>query len=163
MTCSRAALCSVYDFSPLSVKLDQKFTTFPDFSEGCQKCTLEWFSEAGSAPIRSAMKFYFDIDVRIFFNFFKKIFFSIDQKKIGKSWKFSKKSKIFKEKKSRFSTFWKFENFWLFSTFFWSIEKIFFWRSWKKSGHQYRSKISLRIEWEYSQPLKINVLAHTMC
>ena len=41
------------------------------FSETASNYTLEWFSEAGSAPIRSAMKFYFDIDVRIFFNFFK--------------------------------------------------------------------------------------------
>ena len=31
-----------------------------------QNYTLEWFSEAGSAPIRSAVPFYFDIDVRIF-------------------------------------------------------------------------------------------------
>ena len=27
----------------------------------------------------------------------------------------------------------------------------------KKSGHQYRFKISLRIEWEHSQPLKITL------
>ena len=32
----------------------------------CQNYTLEWFLEAGSAPIRSAVKFYFDLDVRIF-------------------------------------------------------------------------------------------------
>ena len=30
-------------------------------------------------------------------------------------------------------------------------------RKLKKSGHQYRSKISLRIEWEHSQPLKITL------
>ena len=35
-----------------------------------QNYTLEWFSEAGSGPIRSAVTFYFYIDVRIFFNFF---------------------------------------------------------------------------------------------
>ena len=43
-------------------------------------------------------------------------------------------------------------------TFFWSIEKNIFWKSGKKSGHQYRSKISLRIEWEHSQPLKMPLI-----
>ena len=57
-----------------------------------QNYTLEWFSEAGSAPIRSAVKFYFEIDVRIFFNFFKNIF--------GK-----------KSEKSRFQKSTKSENF----------------------------------------------------
>ena len=37
------------------------------FSETTSNYALEWFSEAGSAPIRSAVKFYFDTDVRIFF------------------------------------------------------------------------------------------------
>ena len=59
--------------------------------------TLEWFSEAGSAPIRSAVKFYFDIDVRIFFNFFKKYFFR-STKKNRKNWKFSI-FRFFREKK----------------------------------------------------------------
>ena len=54
---------------------------------------LEPFSEAESAPIRSAVKFYFDIDVRIFFSTSSKNIFSIDPKK--KVRKFSKKSKIF--------------------------------------------------------------------
>ena len=35
----------------------------------------EWLSEAESASIRSASKFCFDLDVRIFFNFSKNIFF----------------------------------------------------------------------------------------
>ena len=39
----------------------------------------EWFSEAESASIRSASKFCFDLDVRIFFNFSKNIF-SVDPK-----------------------------------------------------------------------------------
>ena len=39
-----------------------------------QNYTLEWFSEAGSAPIRSAVKFYFEINVRIFFQLFQKYF-----------------------------------------------------------------------------------------
>ena len=39
---------------------------------GNENDALEWFSEAESAPIRrSAVKFYFDIDVRCF-HFFKK-------------------------------------------------------------------------------------------
>ena len=36
---------------------------------------LEWISEAGSTPIRSAVKFYFDIDVRKCFQLFQNIFF----------------------------------------------------------------------------------------
>ena len=42
----------------------------------------------------------------------------------------------------------------VFFRLFWLIEKIFFEEVEKKSGHQYRSKISLRIEWEHSQRLK---------
>ena len=38
--------------------------------------------------------------------------------------------------------------------FFDRSKKYFFEEVEKKSGHQYRSKISLRIEWEHSQPLK---------
>lgn len=47
--------------------------------------TKEPFSEAESAPIRSAVKFYFDIDVRIIPTFFWSIekIFSIDQKKVA--------------------------------------------------------------------------------
>ena len=45
------------------------------FSETASNYALEWFSEAGSAPIRSAVKFYFDTDVRIFSNFFPKNIF----------------------------------------------------------------------------------------
>ena len=116
----------------------------PAFSRSWKKDIFfsEWifsefkrFSEAGSGPIRSAMKFPFDIDVRIFFNFFKKYFFSIDQKKIENFRKsenfrffsrFSKKLKIFKENLSwKFSIFEKFHFFEKFRIFFWSIEKIF--------------------------------------
>ena len=46
------------------------------FSETASNYAFEWFSEAGSAPIRSAVKFYFDIDVLFFFPiFFKKNIF----------------------------------------------------------------------------------------
>ena len=136
----------------------------------------EWFAEAESVAIRSAVKFYFDIDVQIFFQLLQKIFFRSIQKKkfenFRKKWKFSifrffprdfqKKSKFSKKIATfflwRFSIFWKFWKFSLFrkfSIFFcWSIGKNIFWKSWKKSGHQYRSKISLRIEWEHSQRLK---------
>ena len=52
------------------------------FSICGQNYTLEWFSEAGSAPIRSAVKFPFDIDVRFFSQLSQKIFFrSIKRKK----------------------------------------------------------------------------------
>ena len=92
-----------------------------------QNYSLEWVSEAGSAPIRSAVTFYFDIDVRIFFNFFKKIFFRSIKKKLKKVENFQK-SKIFKENLDFFSLkifdFLKIFNF--FSTFFWSIEKHIF-------------------------------------
>ena len=36
---------------------------------------LECFSEAESAPIRSVLKFCFDLDIRFFPNFSKKYFF----------------------------------------------------------------------------------------
>ena len=45
------------------------------FSETASNYALEWFSEAGRAPIRSAEKFYFDIDVRGFFQTFSKNIF----------------------------------------------------------------------------------------
>ena len=83
------------------------------------------------------MKFYFDIDIRIFSNFLKIIYFSIDQKKV------EKKIENFQNLKNR-----KFQNFkiWVLSLkifdflkilkiftfskiyelFFWSIKKIFF-------------------------------------
>ena len=52
------------------------------FSETTSNYALEWFSEAGNAPIRSAVKFYFDIDVRIFFQLPQKIFFRSIKKKV---------------------------------------------------------------------------------
>ena len=81
----------------------------------------EWFSEAESAPIRSAVKFYFDIDVRIFFSTSSKNIFSIDQKKSHrKKWKCQnfKKSKIFKDT-TQILKFWNFRflRFWKFSIF----------------------------------------------
>ena len=90
-----------------------------------------------------------------FFNFDKKYFFDRSKKKFGnfrKSWKFSKSRKFSMKKVKIF-----FEKFQLFSYFF-GRSQIFFWRSWeKKSEYQYRSKMSLRIEWEHSQPLKITL------
>ena len=111
-----------------------------------QNYTLEWFSEAGSAPIRSAVQFYFDIDVRIFFSTSSKNIFSIDQKKSWKSRTFSK-SRKFSKKISIFDflkfwnfeifDFWDFENFrffQIFFNFFFSIDrKNIFWRSWEKN------------------------------
>jgi len=44
---------------------------------------------------------------------------------------------------------------------FGSIEKICFEKVENIFGHQYRSEISLRIEWEYSQPLK-TTLKHSL-
>ena len=121
--------------------------TFEFLTSICgQNYTLEWFSEAGSAPIRSAVTFYFDIDVRIFFSTSSKnIFRSIKKKfeNFRKSWKFSKSLKFSKSR-----------DFHLFSTFFCRSKKYFLKKLRKKSGHQYWSKISLRIEWEHSQRLK---------
>ena len=45
---------------------------------------LEWFSKAESAPIRSAMKFYFDIDVRKCFSTYSKNFSSTEKKNFFK-------------------------------------------------------------------------------
>ena len=64
------------------------------FSETASNYALEWFSEAWSAPIRSAVKFYFDIDVRIFSNFFITYFFDR-----------SKKNRKFFEKVENFQIF----------------------------------------------------------
>ena len=50
----------------------------------------------------------------------------------------------------------------IFELFFWIDRKKYFLKKLKKkSGHQYRSKISLRIEWEHSQPLK-TTLKHSL-
>ena len=49
-------------------------------SLGANYYALEWILEAESAPIRSAVKFCFDIDVRKNFSTFSKIIFSIDPK-----------------------------------------------------------------------------------
>ena len=85
------------------------------FSETASNYALEWFSEAGSAPIRSAVKFYFDIDVRIFFQLLQKIFFRSIKKK---------SSKIF-EKVKIFEIFKKVENFQRKSLLF-SLKKVTF-------------------------------------
>ena len=97
--------------------------------------TLEWFSEAESAPIPSAVKFCFDIDVRIFFN---------SEKKIDRSQKNLKFSRNFGKSKKKSIWFW-IENFYMifhwffftfseisrkFSDFFWAIVFLFFFRSW---------------------------------
>ena len=49
---------------------------------------LEWFSEAESTPIRSAVKFHFDIDVRKCFQLFQNIFFQSIQKLKCFFWKY---------------------------------------------------------------------------
>ena len=63
------------------------------------RVVLEAFSEAESAPIRSAVKIYFDLDVRIFFQLFQKTYFRSIKKKVEKN---LKKWKIFKVSKNRF-------------------------------------------------------------
>ena len=56
------------------------------FGEPSEFHVLERFSEAGSAPIRSALKFYFGIDVRIFSQLFlKNIFFRTSKQFFEKS------------------------------------------------------------------------------
>ena len=56
------------------------------FSETASNYALGWFSEAGSAPIRSAVKFYFDIDVRTVLQLFlKNIFFRTSKQFFEKS------------------------------------------------------------------------------
>ena len=111
-------------------------------------CTLEWFSEAGSAPIRSAVHFYFVIDVRIFFQLLQKNIFDRSKKKLGKNpknRKFSKfqKSIFWKSQKIIIWKFWKIERekkrkfskfrfFQIFPQLFFSVENIF-WKSWGKN------------------------------
>ena len=108
------------------------------------------------------MKFYLDLDVRIFFQLFKKIFFRskffgpiffwiehfLEPKK-NRSKKIEKKISPTKidPKKIRFQKFW-IQLFFSQSIYFFGkvVEK--------KSDHQVRSKISLRIDWEHSQPMK---------
>ena len=88
--------------------------------------------------------------------FFKNISRSIkkssrnENSKISKIEKFQK-VKIWFLKIFGFLRFWKFS---VFPDFFGSIENIFEKVGLEKSGHQYRSKISLRIEREHSQALK---------
>ena len=61
----------------------------------CFRVVLEPFPEAESAPIRSAVKFYFDIDIRKISNFFKKYFFrSIKKKLIQIKWPFSRGRRV---------------------------------------------------------------------
>ena len=102
------------------------------FSETASNYALEWFSEAGSAPIRSAVKFYFDIDVRIFSQLFLIFFFSNEQTifwKIDNSrqkLKKSEKSKFQNLKNQKFQNLENLKMFIFFDDFFWSIEKIFF-------------------------------------
>ena len=121
------------------------------------------------------------------FNFFlidRKNIFDRPKKKFSKKsekWKISKNSKMFNEK-SQISKidFWDlrffiehfrvFRNFSFFrffgEFFFWPIENIFSIDQKKveqKSGHQYRSKIALRIEWEHSQPLKYGSINSESC
>ena len=139
---------------------------------------LEWLSDAGSAPIRTALRFCFDIYVRFFSQlFFKNIFWSIEKNNF---WK--KRKLIWSEKKSAEKNvrpkniFWS--NFFLawiysceiFGFFSFHFSKFFiFWKYYfpekinKKSESQGRSKISLRIEWEHSQPLKATLKHRSGC
>ena len=87
------------------------------------------------------------IDVRICLQLFQKKSFPTDQTKSSK-------------KNENCQNF----DFSDFSFFLIDFEKNIFlknsffccWKFWRKNlGHRYRSKISLRIEWEHSQPLKI--------
>ena len=69
------------------------FFFMTDFRRRGMIC-LEWFSEAGSAPIRSAVKFYFNIDVSKKISTFSKNIFSVDKiflKKFGSKKKYRKK------------------------------------------------------------------------
>ena len=47
---------------------------FLSYPKLCFRVVYEPFPEVESAPIRFAVKFYFDMDVPIFYNFFKKMF-----------------------------------------------------------------------------------------
>ena len=71
---------SVHNIADFFLNRSKNLVFLYTFSKCCQNYTLEWFSEAGSAPIRSAVKFPFDIDVRFFPNCLKKYIFSVDQK-----------------------------------------------------------------------------------
>ena len=111
-------------------------TAFPEIKEK-NKCfsfygLRECFSEAESASIRSASKFCFDLDGRKNFQLFQKIIFRSIQ-----SWghdffgEISNLSSRLDRPKKNF------------------LEKLE-----KKSEHQGRRKICLRIEWKHSQHLK---------
>ena len=68
-------------------EVEDKFTPFSDIGVTLLQLSefIEPFSEAESAPIRSAVKFYFDIDVRIFVQLFfdrSKKYFRSAKKKI---------------------------------------------------------------------------------
>ena len=63
------------------MKGNTKFHRTDSYPKVCFRVVYEPFSEVDSAPIRSAVKFYFDIDVRIFLSTSSKNIFSIDQKK----------------------------------------------------------------------------------
>ena len=144
---------------------------------------LKWFSEAVSAPIRSASKFCFDLDGRNFFQllfcfFFRSIkifptkFFEVEKKE-SKKILVSKNPRFFLRKCNENFPNQNFEKiifgkkifFFKKSCFRSKISQKFFDRPKKYFlkklrnffEHQYRFKISLRIEWEHSQPLKITL------
>ena len=131
---------------------------------------LECFLETDGAPIRFTIIFCFDLDVQKIIQLFQKIFFSIDPKIFDFFWFFSRFFFKFWEKKlfehledffSKFCFFSKFRKKWKNPQKFQKIldrsKKIFLKELRKNFEHQYRSKISLRIEWEHSQPLKITL------
>ena len=88
----------------------------------------------------TSSKNIFSIDPKKKFGNFRKSENFRDFRDFQKSRKFPKKSLLFSLK--------IFENF---RTFFLIDRNFFFGEVEKKYGHQYRSKISLRIEWEHSQ------------
>ena len=98
-----------------------------------------------------------------FFNFSKKYFFDrsiffwkkFGRKKIDEQFQNFEKpiQKMFDPKKFRYRKI-LIRKFLIQKSFF-SDDRLFFWKSCKKkTGHQDRSKISPRIDWEHSQPRK---------
>ena len=158
-----------FPFSDICVTLLQLSEFIEPFAEGGWEC---------SHSIRSAilLRYWCPDFCSTFFWSIEKIF-SIGQKKNRQKiwkmknfeklenvqWKISNlknrflRFEIFHWTFSSFSKFFIFQIFWRF--FFWPIENIFSIDQKKveqKSGHQYRSKIALRIEWEHSQPPSAN-------
>ena len=118
---------------------------------------LEWFSEAESALIRSTSKFCFDLDIRIFFQLFQKIFFRSIQRwgphffgEISNpqviSLRFPLCSNMLLHKGNLKEITWGFEispKKW--GPHLWIDRKNIFWKSWKKIRIS-RSKQNLLVD-----------------